>query len=436
MALGGGTFTVMNKKLPGAYINNVSAANASATLSDRGVLTMPLTLDWGPTQKVFTVEKSDFEKNSMKIFGYAYTDPKMKGLRDLFSNAKTLHAYRLNGGGNAAENDYCTAKYAGERGNSLKIVIRVNADDGQKFDVLTYLDTTEVDNQTVTKAEALEANDYVMFKSNATLKATAGTPLAGGTNSAVDGDAYQKYADLIEAYTYNVMGIVTTDEAIKKLFVSFCKRLRDEMGINFQLVTYQFPKADYIGVISVKNRVTDDGENEGSLVYWVAGAEAGCAVNRSCQNKKYDGEYTVDTHYTQAELINALDAGELVFHGVQDTVRVLDDINTFVSLTDGMGEAFKSNQTIRIIDQLGNDDATLFNSKYLGVMPNNAAGRTSLWSDLVKIRQSLQTIGAIQNFSDTDVTVEQGDSKKSVVATSAIEPVNAMAKLYLTNIIQ
>ena len=47
MALGGGTFISQNKVLPGAYINFVSVAQASATLSDRGIVTMPLDLDWG-----------------------------------------------------------------------------------------------------------------------------------------------------------------------------------------------------------------------------------------------------------------------------------------------------------------------------------------------------------------------------------------------------
>lgn len=70
--------------------------------------------------------------------------------------------------------------------------------------------------------------------------------------------------------------------------------------------------------------------------------------------------------------------------------------------------------------------------KYLGVVPNNASGRTSLWSDLVKIRTQLQELGAIEGFTDSDVTVAQGDSKKAVVITSAITVVNAMGKLYET----
>lgn len=47
MALGGGTWITQNKVLPGAYINVVSAGIASAALSDRGIATMPLELDWG-----------------------------------------------------------------------------------------------------------------------------------------------------------------------------------------------------------------------------------------------------------------------------------------------------------------------------------------------------------------------------------------------------
>jgi hypothetical protein len=125
-----------------------------------------------------------------------------------------------------------------------------------------------------------------------------------------------------------------------------------------------------------------------------------------------------------------------VLHNVNSDIRVLEDINTMVTTTDDCGDIFKDNQTIRVIDQLGNDDAVLFNTKYLGVVPNKASGRTSLWSDLKQIREELQTAGAIENFTDADLTVEQGDTKKSVVVTGTIEVVNAMGKLYMTNVVK
>lgn len=456
MALGGGSFTVQNKTLPGAYINFISKSAATASLSDRGIVTMPLELDWGPEGKIFEVTNADFQKNSLKIFGHAYTDDAMKGLRDLFANAQTLYAYRLNGGAAKATNDFATALYGGTRGNDLKIVIQKNADNAELFDVETYLTTpgngaavgdaaagsaraadvtnAQVDLQTVKTAAELVANDFVTFKADATLAVTAASPLEGGANATVSGSAYQAYLDKIESFSFNTMGLVSADETTIALFNAFQKRLRDEMGIKFQLVTYR-NEADYFGTISVENKVTDEGWSEASLVYWVTGAEAACAVNRSCQNKRYDGEFTVDTEYTQSQLVEGIKSGKFMLHQVNQDVRVLDDINTLVTTTDTVGDIFKDNQTVRVIDQIGNDVASLFATKYLGVVPNKASGRTSLWSDIVKLCQQLQDVGAIENFEDKQVTVDQGDTKKSVVVTTNIEVVNAMGKLYMTVIV-
>lgn len=430
MALGGGTFVAQNKVLPGAYINFVSLATASATLSDRGIATMPLVLDWGVEGAVFEVTNADFQKNCMKIFGYPYDHEKLKGLRDVFKNITTLYAYRLNGGGTKASNTYATAKFGGTRGNSLKVVIQKNVDDESLFDVKTVMDTTVVDTQTVETAAQLVANDFVTWKT-AELNVTAGVALEGGTNGTVDGAAHQAYLDKIESYAFNALGVVATEDSIKGLYVNFCKRMRDEVGAKFQVVVHNKP-ADYEGVINVKNKITDEGYDESSLVYWVTGVAAGCPVNKSCLNKVYDGEFTVDVEYTQTQLVKAIQAGEFTLHKVGSDIRVLEDVNSLVTTTDTKGDIFKDNQTIRVIDQIANDIAVLFNTKYLGAVPNDAAGRISLWTDIVKHHEQLQGIRAIEAFNDEDVIVLQGDTKKAVVVKDAVTVVNAMSKLYMT----
>ena len=433
MALGGGTFVTQNKKLPGTYINFVSLARASASLSSRGVCTMPLELDWGPDDVVFTITNGDFQKNSRKIFGYPVDHEKMRGLGDLFLNARTLYAYRVNGGGKKAENNLAVARYTGIRGNDLKVVIQPSVDDGDSFDVMTYLETSLVDSQTVKEASGLVANDYVTFKPDMVLAATASTPLTGGTNGTVDGAAHQKYLDRIESYSFNTMGATVTEETIKKLYVAFNRRLRDEMGIKFQTVLYHMD-ADYMGVINVKNRTVNGGcWPESSLVYWVTGAECGCEVNRSVQNRKYNGSFTVDTDGVSLE--QCIDNGEFVLHGVGSDLCVLSDINSMVTVSDDCGDIFKENQTVRVTDQVGNDIAVIFGTKYLGVIPNNKSGRVSLWSDIVAHHRQLDKIGAIENFSDADVQVGPGETKKSVVVTDQVTVVNAMDKLYMTVIV-
>ena len=427
MALGGGTFLVQNKVLPGAYINFVSAARASANLSDRGVATIPLELDWGVQDEVMTVTTGDLQKNSLKLFGYDYAAPQMRCLRDLFSNIRLAYIYRLGKGGVKASNAFATANYAGTRGNALKVVIENSVDHAGKFEVSLYLGFSLVDTQVVANAGELEDNDFVVWKKAAVLAINAGATLAGGTNPGQNG-AFSDYLNIIEGYTFNAIGCPSNDNAIKKQFSSFTERMRDEQGVKFQCVTYN-NKADYEGVVNVKNAAKE--ADAWSAVYWVTGVVAGTAVNKSALNKVYDGEYDLDVNFTQLQLVEAIKSGEFTFHRVGSDIRVLSDINSLVNVTLEKGEDFKQNQTVRVIDQIANDIAVLFNTKYLGVVPNDAAGRISLWADIVMHHEQLQDIRAIEDFSDSDITVEQGNNKRSVLVTDLVTVVNAMAQLYM-----
>lgn len=445
MALGGGIWAVQNKVLPGTYINFSSVAKASATLSERGYAAMPLMLDWGPDNAVFTVTSGDFQKNSLKLFGHAYAEDAMLPLRELFKYAQTLYAYRLNGGGAKAANKFCTAKYTGSAGNRLSTVIAVNADDADLFDVSTYIDTTLVDMQTVTKAGDLKPNDFVTWKADATLEATAKTPLTAGANGAANAAAYQAFLDKIESYSFNTLGCPSDDATTIGLFVNFTRRMCDEVGANFQTVVFNALGAakagDYEGVIEVGNKVVDfdsaiPGMGQYGLVYWATGVSAGCAVNKSNTNKRYDGELTVNVDYTQADLEKGIKTGRFMFHNVGGEVRILEDINSLVTVSDTKGDVFKANQTVRVCDQIANDVAVLFNTRYLGVVPNDATGRVALWNDICKIYQALESIRAIEDFDPDTVTVEQGDTKKAVVCTTKdLNVINAMAQLYLSVVV-
>lgn len=433
MALGGGTFLTQNKKLNGTYINFISAARATANLSDRGYAALPIELDWGVDGEVFTVTQADLQKNSRTIFGYDYTHEKLRGIRDLFKNIHTAYFYKLMKNGVVASNTLGTAKYKGIRGNEIRTVVSANVDDPSKMDVLTYLGTSLVDSQTVLpNTDNLVNTDYVVWKTNVTIAESAGIPFTLGSNGdSVEGAEHQEALDALEPYSFNALGSLSTVDTIKSLYAEFTKRLRDQVGVKFQLVLHKKPAVDHEGVISVKNDVTD-ADNIASAVYWTTGAAAGSAVNKSNTNKKYDGEFTIDTKFSQAQLENAIEDGEFVFHKVGDEVRVLDDINTFTTFTEDKNSDFSSNQTIRVLDQIANDIAVLFNTKYLGQMPNDRAGQISLWNDITSHHQELQRLRAIEDFKPDDVIVEKGETKKSVVVSDLVTPVNAMAQLYMT----
>ena len=441
MALGGGTFLTQNKILPGAYINFISLARAGITLSDRGVVAVALEFDFGDGENVIELDSRDILNQCYPLFGRDYTDEKMKNLRELFKGAKKALIYRINGssGQKATKTENAltvTAKYFGERGNDIKVVIASNVDEPSKFDVITYIGSKKVDAQISDTVENLKNNDYVSFSGSGALKASAGIVLAGGSSKVVQREDYTTFLDKIESYGFHTLCYAGTDESIKSLFVEFTKRLRDSHGIKFQTVLYKKANADYEGIISVENKVIGEGVKEGDLVYWVAGKEAGCDINKSLSNTKYNGELEIETKFRQGDLEKGISSGKLMFHKVEDTINILDDINTFTSFTVDKNEDFALNQVIRILDQDAIETAKVFNKRYLGKVQNNKAGRIAFWNEMVALGNEMQKINALEDFESKDVEVVMGADKKSVGVTKYIKPVVAMTKLYVTTIVE
>ena len=429
MALGGGSFVGMNKTLPGSYINFVSSTATQSVGVDRGVVALAADMDWGDPKTVQKITQAEFYQNTWKWFGHDYKDDEMKAFRDLFANAVTIYLYRLNGT-TKATCAYCDAKYEGTAGNNLKIVIAENENSTTAdpiYDVTTYADLTAVDAQTVRSMAELLDNDYVTWNDSATIAVTAGTDLTGGANGTSATSEQQKFLDAVQQYQFNVLACTVTDSSTQALYVAFTKRMRDEMGVKFQLVLHGYSgDMDHEGIILVKN-------NSGSeLVPWVAGASAACPINESLTNKTYDGEYTVDVNLTQTQLQTALSNGEFVFHRVGDEVRVLSDINTLTTFTEAKSSIFSDNQAVRVIDYIGNYVASLFNTNFLGKVANDNTGRTVLWNEIVNMFKVLQTNGAVVNFESSDVTVTQGETRNSVIANVAVEIAGTMTKLYMT----
>lgn len=428
MALGGGTFVTQNKTIPGAYINFVTTATGATVFGERGVVALGDSFNWG-SNNIFEVTAEDFYKNSMALFGYDALDGKMIGIRDVFKNAKKIYVGRING--NNAKKASCTfgeAKYTGTRGNDIKIAVYSDPDDSSYKNVYTYVGTTIVDTQRVKSMVELRNNNFVVWKSDATLTNTASMPMTGGTNGATTGQAVQSFLDDISGYSFNAITVISDNESINQLVAEYTKRMRDTIGKKFQSIVHNY-FADYEGVINIDPYAVS--EEDYLVAYWVAGAVAGCEINESLTNKVYDGEIEIDSLYTQSQLENKIKSGEFVFHRVGDKIRVLKDINSFVSVNTEKGKMFQNNQTVRICDQIASDVAVLFEEYYMGKVPNDTSGRNSLWSDLVKYHEKLVNIRALDEFDEEAISVEMGESKNSVVIYEKICPVNSMEQLYM-----
>ena len=188
-------------------------------------------------------------------------------------------------------------------------------------------------------------------------------------------------------------------------------------------VLHDYPAADHEGVISVGTAA--------ELVYWTAGASAGAEVNESLTNAAYDGEYEVDARLKKSDYIKGIRKGQLLFYEEDGTLRVLRDINSFTSFAAAKNSDFSSNRVVRVLDSIANDVANIFSKYYLGKQSNNANGRNLLKAEILAYHEELMKLEAIEGFTADDITVEKGTEKQDVVVYEAIQPVDAMEKLYM-----
>lgn len=440
MALGGGTWVTQNKVIPGSYINIVSADKNTSTLGERGIVALPIALDWATSTEVFTIVAEDFQKYSLKLLGYDLMDDKLLPFREVFKYATKVLVYNIAQGGTKASCDYATAKGEGTRGNDLKLVIAPNVDDEKKWDVVTYLGNVIVDEQTVAGMSELVDNDFVKWTTTATLEATAGISLTGGTNGSTEQQTanIQKALDAFESQQFTVLHAPNAGDAgINALCVEYTKRRRDQDGVKFQTVISNKAQVayDYEGVVSVETVGTFNGAEE-HMSYWAAGAVAGCAINKSCTNMTYNGELVPTVKFKQLDLEDLIKKGQFAFHKVDDEFRVLTDINSLVTFTKEKSKDFQKNQVIRVIDERANYVARCYNNDFLGKVQNDKAGRVSFWNALETHARELEQIRAIQNYASDELIVEAGNDKDVVVVTESLEPTVAMEKLYMTIVIK
>lgn len=429
MALGGGKFTVMNKVLPGTYINVLTTPNERSGL-ESGIVALPFCLNWGADAAVIEITAADWKKRCWEILGYKNDADALKPIREIFTGGATkVLVYNLNCGAKAS-NTYATAKFKGTRGNDIKIKIADNVDDNTKYDVTTIVDNVDVDVQTVASAAGLVDNDWVVFDTTATLSVVTATALSGGTNGTITGTQHTAALAALEQKYFNVLVCDSTDATTKALYSNYTERMRDAMGKCFQMIAYSLA-ADYEGVTNVGTTVSDTGAAASSMVYWVAGKSASCSMGKAITNDEYDGEYEPVCTETQAALEAAIESGVFMFHLVGEETRVLMDINSLVTFTKEKSKLMAKNEIIRTTDYLCNSIADLFNTRYIGKVINSDNGRAHLKQDIASIQDELVQLGVIE-YENADLTVALGPDKGDVVITDTITVNAAMVRLYMT----
>lgn len=431
--MAGGTFKTQNKVRPGAYINIVGTEKANVPVSERGILVLPLKLDFGAKVNVV-----DYQSDFKKLYGHELYDLELLAINDGLKGAAKIIVYRLNDGGVKAtisdDNITVTAKHAGTRGNSLSVAI-VEKTDG-KFIIETFLNGEIVDSQEVSTKEEVANNDFVDFAVT-TLVANAGLVLTGGTDAEITNSSYTDFLAYIETQKYNTIAFNISEEectTLVPIIKNFIERQREDLGVKVQaVVPVSTVKTDYEGIIQVENGVKlIDGTivDKSAITAYVGGLTAGGDVATSNTYVQYAGASEPYPAKTHEEIIESIKAGNIVFN---EKCKIEADINSLVTFENGKISAMAKNRTIRVLDSICNDIKDTFNDKYIGKVSNDEDGRNLLKADIISYMQNLEEQGAIEAFDTaTDITVVQGDNKDVIVVTVTVKTIDSMEKLYMT----
>lgn len=433
--MAGGTWLAQNKTRPGAYINFKAVNKASSAIGSRGIATLALGMSWGATITELTGEEL-LNGNCLTKIGYNLYDEEIQLYREVLKNCYKVILYRVDTAGVKATatlgNLVAAAKYAGVVGNKISVSVVAN---DTKFDVRTYFNGAEKDVQTVATIDALVDNDWVDFSGTGVLAATAGTSLSNGSNGAITAANFDAYFAAIESYSWNTMGIPSNVDGVAAKVKAFITTMREVRGRKVQAVLYNAPQ-DYEGVISVSQgyKIGAETISAQTFVAYMTGLTAGAEANVSNTYHVIEGATEIVGAKTDAQIETALAAGEVVISTRRDGVIVIEkDINSLVTYSSTKSKDFSKNRVLRTLDEINNGVALLYEQSYVGKVGNNDFGRSLFRGDIISFMSKLQKMNAIQNFSGAaDISVYAGADIDAVVVELAVQPVDAMEKLYMT----
>jgi hypothetical protein len=400
------------KVLSGAYSYLKSFIEEQTTPGLRGKVALPIVADWGPvgefiTARNKTVAESTFgEVEEFDLIWAADPRPvEVLLYRVAGSSAKRAFLILRGPTGDAIRIE---AKYEGELGNRLKVVVQPNLLDSSKIDILIYLDAELVEKQTGgTNDELVDAfatSQYVKLTkiSDELPISNAGENLQGGdSGKTVEATKYTAYLNALATKKgkYGVFTLGVADPALNAAAQDWTDQQRvlgnyikfvfggDEARDKDKNAIKQASRdANHMAIINVGSGVKWRGRTYHSYktAIFVASLMAAMPLDytMALYVTKFDGltvEWEQDT-----DLIELVEAGVLMFNMDNDKVIIQEPVNTLTIPGPNQSMDFRK---IRVVDTfdtilLGEEEA---GKAWIRQQPNtNSPARRQAFCQMMK----------------------------------------------------
>lgn len=431
------------KVRPGNYINFKAQKKMQVSSSSRGTAVIPLVgYDWGPDGEFIQLTSDAPDAEIVKLGRSIYSDDeKIMLVRLAMETAAVVYVYVVAGGKKASktvEGLTATAKYAGKRGNDIRISSKANTAGG--FDISVYLDMELVElYESVSTVEELAAEEsgYVEFSGTGDLSAFAAVSLEEGAGQENTNGAIATFLDKVERIKCNTVLIPLEEESLVAAAASKVKYLRTKIGKTVQFVFPNY-EGDDIGIINVVNSFRLYGKDLSVLhaAAWVTGATAAAGKTETNTYKAVANAEAVVGELSNEQAVDAVKAGKFFFSTDDEgNVIVETDINSLVHPNSDQDDSYKKNRVIRVFDSFADDLGILLPP---AKFDNNSEG----WKLMLGLGRSLLKKysdmdggdGAIKNVdADNDFTIDAARSTGDATYFNiALQPVDSSEKHYFS----
>ena len=365
---------------------------AACSLPRRGSVGVVHELGWGP---VLTPMEFMHADEIGDIYGETAAV-----LRDALICAERVLCVRPEGSA-YAKCMFGRARYPGSGGNMLTVVSS-KVRDGYRVDI--YLGSRCVAGQTVTGAEELCDDDYIVYDRGCSLFATAGMPLSGGSDAVMTDESYADAVRMISG-----ADVIACGEASAAMAEAMCSRV-DELrgGGSYVCGLAADRKSDGGAIYSLYTGGSAD------AVYYTAGALAACPFYRTVSGHVYAGSADVPVVSVQ-EAKSLAAAGQISYVRRRGCVMLYREVSSDA----------KSGGALRLEDELRRRIHDMFEEKYRGRTYTDGSAASRL-SD--EIKAEIVKIGRVYGCFAPDavtvsVNVRDGNAAVSVSVPASFRPV-------------
>lgn len=419
--------------LPGTSVI-VQAGERTPALVAQGIVAIPLALDWGDTS--IEIGSTD---GTLYTLGYKrsnYNGSGMKHINEVLRSADKIVIYRSNidGGvkasGTVVTGVTATAKYVGTRGNDIDVTVTAS---DSLWIIKTFVDSIEVDSQTVSDFDEFVANDFISISGTGTI-AAASISLTNGANGTPRSNEADLWLAELATHTYNVIAYAGSTAATITALRAFVDDQRAQDNMIQAVASNVAANNEAFYNCTVGGETLDYSLTAGDACATLAGIIAKQGITGSLTHYPIDWWTDTNPHLTHEQMESRVQTGELIVAMLYGVPTVVYDINSLTTYTAEKPQDFHKGLIMRTLDNYAMNLQNLLDTRAIGKIRNSIDGRAqikALINDMTVT--NYLDLGYIENdFTADDITVSAGAEIDAVTATVGIHPVDTADKIQVT----